>query len=86
MTSRAARRILMLPVLVALAATPLLSHDFWQVGALRPSTRDATFRNLYFCGASTQPGTGVPLCMLSAKIVAERVSRELAELPQKAIA
>lgn len=53
-----------------------LSHGFSQVGALRPSTRDARIRNLYFTGASTQPGTGVPLVMLSAKIVAERIARE----------
>jgi phytoene desaturase len=61
-----------------------LAHDFRQVGALRPSTRDETFRNLYFVGASTQPGTGVPLVMLSAKIVAERIARELPELPSGA--
>lgn len=55
-----------------------LSHDFWQVGALRPATRDRRIRNLYFAGASTQPGTGVPLVMLSGKIVAERIAREWA--------
>ena len=53
-----------------------ISHDFWQVGALRPSTRDRKIPNLYFAGASTQPGTGVPLVMLSAKIVAERIAKE----------
>jgi phytoene desaturase len=59
-----------------------LSHNFMQVGAFRPSTRDRTFKNLYFVGASTQPGTGLPLVMLSAKIVAERFARELDELPR----
>jgi len=58
-----------------------LSHVFSQVGALRPPTRDRTLRNLYFVGASTQPGTGIPLVMLSARIVAERMARELAQLP-----
>jgi phytoene desaturase len=58
-----------------------LSHGFSQVGALRPSTRDAKFKNLYFVGASTQPGTGVPLVMISGQIVAERIARELGELP-----
>lgn len=58
-----------------------LSHHFAQVGALRPSTRDRKFRNLYFVGASTQPGTGLPLVMLSARIVSERIARELRELP-----
>jgi phytoene desaturase len=58
-----------------------LSHDFGQVGAFRPSTRDPKFRNLYFVGASTQPGTGLPLVMLSARIVATRLARELEQLP-----
>lgn len=60
-----------------------LSHDFGQVGALRPSTRDETFKNLYFVGASTQPGTGVPLVMMSAQIVSDRLHRELGELPRR---
>jgi len=58
-----------------------LSHVFTQVGALRPPTRDRTLGNLYFVGASTQPGTGIPLVMLSARIVTERIARELHELP-----
>lgn len=58
-----------------------LSHGFDQVGALRPSTRDAKFKNLYFVGASTQPGTGVPLVMISGQIVAQRIARELNQLP-----
>jgi len=29
--------------------------------------------NLYFCGGSVHPGGGIPLCLLSAKIVAESV-------------
>jgi phytoene dehydrogenase-like protein len=30
--------------------------------------------NLYFCGGSVHPGGGIPLCLLSAKIVAELVN------------
>ena len=30
-------------------------------------------RNLYFVGASTQPGTGLPMVMLSARLVTERI-------------
>jgi phytoene dehydrogenase-like protein len=29
--------------------------------------------NLYFCGGSVHPGGGIPLCLLSAKIVADLV-------------
>ncbi len=30
-------------------------------------------KNLYFCGGSVHPGGGIPLCLLSAKIVSEQV-------------
>jgi phytoene desaturase len=37
-------------------------------------------RNLFFVGASTQPGTGLPMVMLSAELVVERMLREAASL------
>jgi phytoene desaturase len=53
-----------------------LSHDFRQVGYFRPSNRHAKVPNLYFVGASTQPGTGVPMVFLSSRLVAERIIQE----------
>lgn len=53
-----------------------LSHNFLQVGYLRPRNRHARYGNLYFAGASTHPGTGLPIVLLSAKLVAERVLQE----------
>lgn len=50
-----------------------LSHDFFQVGPFRPGNQDAHLKNLFFVGASTQPGTGLPMVMLSAKLTCERV-------------
>ena len=32
--------------------------------------------NLYFCGGSVHPGGGIPLCLLSAKIVANLVKNQ----------
>ena len=57
-----------------------LSHHFFQVGPFRPSNQDPTVRNLFFVGASTQPGTGLPTVMLSAELVVERMRREAAAL------
>jgi phytoene desaturase len=51
-----------------------LSHNFTQVGPFRPQNVDKTLKNLFFVGASTQPGTGIPMVMLSAKLVAERIA------------
>jgi len=53
-----------------------LSHNFWQVGYLRPQNRHARYRNLYFAGASTHPGTGLPIVLLSAKLTTERIMKE----------
>jgi phytoene desaturase len=53
-----------------------LSHNFWQVGYLRPQNRHASYRNLYFTGASTHPGTGLPIVLLSARLTTERILEE----------
>ena len=53
-----------------------LSHNFWQVGYLRPHNRHKTFKNMYFAGASTHPGTGLPIVLLSARLTTERILKE----------
>jgi len=55
-----------------------LSHNFTQVGYLRPHNRHARFGNLYFAGASTHPGTGLPIVLLSAQLTVERILAEQA--------
>jgi phytoene desaturase len=53
-----------------------LSHNFWQVGYLRPQNRHKQYRKLYFTGASTHPGTGLPIVLLSARLTTERILKE----------
>ncbi len=55
-----------------------LSHNFAQVGYLRPHNRHPRYRNLYFVGASTHPGTGLPIVLLSARLVVDRILKEQA--------
>lgn len=50
-----------------------LSHNFTQVGYLRPQNKHRTLNNLYFVGASTHPGTGLPIVLLSARLTTERI-------------
>jgi phytoene desaturase len=38
---------------------------------LRHANRSSKIKNLYFCGGSVHPGGGIPLCLLSAKIVSD---------------
>ncbi|MBC8507121.1 MAG: phytoene desaturase [Anaerolineales bacterium] len=58
-----------------------LSHDLLQMGYMRPNNRHKRYKNLYFVGASTHPGTGLPTVLVSAKLVSERILREQ-ESPQ----
>ena len=54
-----------------------LSHNFMQVGYLRPQNRDRRYGNLYFVGSSTHPGTGLPMVLLSARLTTERILKEV---------
>ena len=55
-----------------------LSHGLRQIGYFRPHNRHPAVSNLYFVGQSTHPGCGLPMVLISARCVAERV---LAEQP-----
>jgi phytoene desaturase len=53
-----------------------LSHNFTQVGYMRPHNRHPRYRNLYFTGSSTHPGAGLPMALLSGRLSAARILRE----------
>lgn len=53
-----------------------LSYELTQVGYLRPHNRHARYRNLYFVGASTHPGTGLPNVLASGRFAAQRILDE----------
>jgi phytoene desaturase len=57
-------------------ATHGLSHTFTQMAYFRPENRHGRYHNLYFVGASTHPGTGVPTALISARLTAERLLRD----------
>jgi phytoene desaturase len=58
-------------------ATHGLSHTLTQLGYLRPHNRHPRYHNLYFVGASTHPGTGMPTALVSGRLAAERVLDDL---------
>jgi phytoene desaturase len=43
---------------------------------MRQSNNSKTIKNLYFCGGSTHPGGGIPLVILSGKIVSDIIESE----------
>ena len=50
-----------------------LSHSMMQIGALRPKNYDEEFKNTFYVGASTIPGAGLPMAIISSKLVTERI-------------
>jgi hypothetical protein len=60
-----------------------LSHPIHQLGPFRPYNRHSSLKNLYFVGASTHPGTGVPLVFIGARMVVQRILEDLGmKLPE----
>ncbi|HEX9016741.1 MAG TPA: phytoene desaturase family protein [Chloroflexota bacterium] len=53
-----------------------LSHRLTQMACFRPPNRHPRYSNLYFVGASTHPGTGMPTAMVSGRLVAGRIEAE----------
>jgi phytoene desaturase len=58
---------------LARGATFGLSHGFTQVGYFRPQNKAKQVDNLYFVGASTVPGAGVPMVIIGSRLVTERI-------------
>lgn len=54
-------------------ATHGLCHNLMQLGYFRPGNRHPRYHNLYFVGASTHPGTGMPTALISARLTARRM-------------
>jgi phytoene desaturase len=54
-----------------------IGHGIFQVGYFRPPMVSKAVEGMYFVGASTRPGTGVPLVTIGARLVADRIAREV---------
>ncbi len=50
-----------------------LSHSMMQTGWFRPKNKDEQFHNAFYVGASTVPGAGLPMAVISSKLVTERI-------------
>ncbi len=54
-----------------------LCHNLMQLGYFRPDFQHSQYHNLYFTGASTRPGTGMPTAMVSGRHAAQRIMDHL---------
>ena len=53
-----------------------LAHDLNQIGGFRPKNYDEVFGNVFYVGASTTPGTGLPMTVISSRLVTERIQKK----------
>ena len=53
-----------------------LGHGLNQIGSFRPKNFDEKFKNVFYVGASTLPGTGLPMAVISSKLVVERITKK----------
>ena len=52
-----------------------LTHTFRQSAFFRPRHRSKKIKNLYYTGQYTHPGIGVPMAIVSSKIVTEQIRK-----------
>jgi phytoene dehydrogenase-like protein len=51
-----------------------LEHTLRQSALFRPSNVSTTVDGLLYAGASTVPGVGLPMCLISAELVLKRLA------------
>ncbi|KAJ6103337.1 Phytoene desaturase [Penicillium sp. IBT 16267x] len=54
-----------------------LDHSLFNILSFRPKIKHDSVAGVYFVGASTHPGAGVPTCLAGARLTAERVLKDL---------
>jgi phytoene desaturase len=50
-----------------------LAHTMRQTAILRPSNVSKKVKNLFYVGANTNPGIGMPICLISAELAYKRI-------------
>ncbi len=58
-----------------------LSHTLRQSAAFRPRTKSKKVDNLYYVGANTMPGIGLPMCLISAELILKRLMNDKSGSP-----
>lgn len=51
-----------------------LAHTIKQTALFRPNNIHKTIKNLFYVGAGTNPGIGMPICIISAELVYKRIT------------
>ncbi len=54
-----------------------LAHNMRQIGYFRPPNYDEEYKNVFYTGASTIPGTGLPMVIISSDLACRRIFKYL---------
>lgn len=60
-----------------------MSHTLKQSALFRPSVKSKKVTNVYYVGGGTQPGIGVPMCLISAELVYKSLMGDTSAGPLK---
>lgn len=61
------------------------AHTLKQTAVFRPNNISKKVKNLYYVGAGTNPGIGMPICLISAELVLKRLLADKSTGPLKTI-
>lgn len=62
-----------------------LAHTLTQTAIFRPDTKSKKVKQLYYVGAGTNPGIGMPVCLISAELVYKRIIDDTSAGPLKTL-
>jgi len=62
-----------------------LAHTLNQTAIFRPNNKSKKVKNLFYVGGNTNPGIGVPICLISAELVYKRISNINSPHPLKSL-
>lgn len=58
-----------------------LAHTIKQTAIFRPNNVSRKLKNLYYVGANTNPGIGMPICLISAELAYKRITGDTSSGP-----
>ncbi len=62
-----------------------LAHTLKQTATFRPNNINPKVENLYYVGGNTNPGIGMPICLISAELVLKRLMGDKSGAPLSSI-
>lgn len=58
-----------------------LAHTLNQTAIFRPNNTNKKIENLFYVGADTNPGIGMPMCLISAELLLKRLRKDKSAAP-----